>query len=55
MAGAQPRGFVGRAGMLKDGMAKAQIVAALQGYTNDIDRIVALIPLATEPRKRSQG
>ena len=31
--------------MLKDGMAKAQIVAALQGYTNDIDRIVALIPL----------
>ena len=30
--------------MLKDGMAKAQIVAALQGYTNDIDRIVALIP-----------
>ena len=32
--------------MLKDGMAKAQIVAALQGYTNDIDRIVALIPLS---------
>ena len=32
--------------MLKDGMAKARIVAALQGYTNDIDRIVALIPLA---------
>jgi len=31
--------------MLKDRMAKAQIVAALQGYANDIDRIVALIPL----------
>ena len=31
--------------MLKDGMAKARIVAALQGYTNDIDRIVALIAL----------
>ena len=30
--------------MLKDGMAKAQIVAALRVYTNDIDRIVDLIP-----------
>jgi hypothetical protein len=30
--------------MLKDGMTRAQIVAALQGYAYDIDRIVALIP-----------
>lgn len=30
--------------MLKDGMTKAQIVAALRVYTDDIDRIVDLIP-----------
>ena len=44
MADAQPRRYLGRPGMLKDGMAKAQIVAALRVYTNDIDRIVDLIP-----------
>jgi hypothetical protein len=30
--------------MLKEGMSKAQIVAVLQGYAYDINRIVALIP-----------
>ena len=30
--------------MLEQGMAKDQIVAVLQGYTHDINRIVALIP-----------
>jgi hypothetical protein len=30
--------------MLKEGMARQQIVAVLQGYTHDINRIVTLIP-----------
>ena len=37
--------------MLKDGMAKAQIVAALRVYTHDIDRIVDLIPFGNAAKE----
>jgi hypothetical protein len=41
--------------MLKEGMAKAQIVAVLQGYTYDINRIFALIPHGSRAVKEAQS
>ena len=41
--------------MLKEGMAKAQIVAVLQGYAYDISRISALIPLGGGARRPAQS
>ena len=37
--------------MLKEGMAKAQIVAVLQGYAYDINRISVLIPQGRAARE----
>jgi hypothetical protein len=41
--------------MLKEGMAKAQIVAVLQGYAYDINRIFALIPQGSGKGKEAQS
>lgn len=41
--------------MLKEGMAKAQIVAVLQGYAYDISRIFALIPHGNATRREAQS
>ena len=40
--------------MLKEGMPKAQIVAVLQGYAYDINRIFALIPQGSGGAKEAQ-
>ena len=41
--------------MLKEGMAKAQIVTVLQRYAHDIHRISALIPQAGGPAQEAQS
>jgi hypothetical protein len=41
--------------MLKEAMAKAQIVGVLQGYTYDINRIFALIPQGSRGVKEAQS
>ena len=41
--------------MLKEGMAKSQIVAVLQGYVYDISRISALIPQGGGARRQAQS
>ena len=41
--------------MLREGMAKAQIVAVLQGYAYDISRICALIPQGGGARRQAQS
>jgi hypothetical protein len=40
--------------MLKDGMPKAQIVAVLQGYAHDVNRIVALVPMGAGAARDAQ-
>ena len=41
--------------MLKEGMARQQIVAVLQGYTYDINRIVVLVPHGSGAAKEAQA
>jgi len=41
--------------MLTEGMAKAQIVAVLQGYAYDINRIVALVPQGSSAASEAQS
>lgn len=41
--------------MLKEGMAKAQIVAVLQGYAYDVNRIVAVIPQGSRAAREAQS
>ncbi len=41
--------------MLKEGMAKEQIAAVLQGYAHDINRIFALIPQGSGAAREAQS
>jgi hypothetical protein len=41
--------------MLKEGMAKAQVVAVLQHYAHDINRVSALTPQGGGAAKRAQS
>jgi hypothetical protein len=40
--------------MLKEGMTKAQVVAVLQGYAYDMNRIVVLVPHGAGAAKQAQ-
>jgi hypothetical protein len=41
--------------MLKEGMSKAQVVAVLQGYAYDINRIVVLVPHGAGAARQAQS